>query len=113
MQRLVQLRPEPREIEGDRFDVTDLELTQPNVRELRRVESGGLTPLTSRLPGRSSLTRRPSSRASVRSTTDGAAALFEQAGKRSTTSPTLIPTTTWFATRSNETAIPVTLKMSD
>src|SRR6187397_3123935 len=52
--------------------------------------------------------RRPSSRAIVRSTTDGATAVSSKQanGPRP---PILIPTTTWFATRSNGTAIRVTL----
>src|SRR6187397_1258651 len=52
--------------------------------------------------------RRPSSRAIVRSTTDGATAVSSKQanGPRP---PIVIPTTTWFATKSNGTAIRVTL----
>ena len=51
MQRLVQPRPEPREIEGDRLDVTDLELAEPNVGEFRGVEGGALASLAGCLAG--------------------------------------------------------------
>jgi hypothetical protein len=49
MQRLVQSRPEARQIGSDRFDVSDLDVPEPNIGQLGRIERSRFVSYTSDL----------------------------------------------------------------